>query len=178
MFWSSLVRTIWKPIAAAVGAALLPAACARSGPADAATHKTVADWFAVKVGDRTVQMQLAIYDPEMELGLMRRRDLGPDQGMLFVYRVPTKMSFWMRNTPLPLDIGFFGRDGVLQEIYPMYPFDETPVRSRSAELQFALEMNQGWFGSHGIKPGAHLDLAALREALKARGAEPADFGLP
>jgi uncharacterized membrane protein (UPF0127 family) len=178
MFWSSFIRRWWKPTAAAAGAALLQAACARSGAGESAPLKTVADWFAIKVGDRTVQMQLAIYEPEMEYGLMQRRELQPDQGMLFVYRTPTTMNFWMRNTPLPLDIGFFGRDGVLQEIYPMYPFDETPVRSRSAALQFALEMNQGWFRANGIKPGARLDLAAVRAALQARGAAPADFGLP
>jgi len=177
MFWSFLGWKIWKPVAAAAGAVLLNAACVRSGPGEAAPPKTAADWFAIKVGDRAVQMQLAIYDGEMQFGLMRRRDLGRDQGMLFVYRVPMQMSFWMQNTPLPLDIGFFGPDGVLQEIYPMYPFDETTVRSRSKALQFALEMNQGWFRANGVRPGARLDLTAVRDALKARGAAPADFGL-
>jgi uncharacterized membrane protein (UPF0127 family) len=83
----------------------------------------------------------------------------------------------MRNTPLPLDIGFFSRGGELKEIYTLLPFDENPIRSRSDALEFALEMNQGWFHDHGIKPGAALDLAALREALKARGLTPEDFGL-
>jgi hypothetical protein len=91
--------------------------------------------------------------------------------MLFVYRAPTQMSFWMRNTPLPLDIGFFSPDGELKEIYNMHPYDETTVRSRSEALTFALEMNKGWFHEHGVKPGARLDLAGVREALKARGVE-------
>ena len=81
------------------------------------------------------------------------------------------MSFWMRNTPLPLDIGFFSPDGELKEIYTMLPHDETPIRSRSEALTFALEMNLGWFNENGVKPGARLDLAAVREALKARGVE-------
>jgi hypothetical protein len=160
-----------------LGLALLVAACARSRSGEAAPPKTVSDWFAVKVGGATVQLQLAIYPGEMEHGLMGRRDLGADQGMLFVYAAPTPMSFWMRNTPLPLDIGFFSRDGELLEVYPMYPFDETTIRSRSERLQFALEMNQGWYRAHGIKPGARLDLAAIRQAILARGAAPADFGL-
>jgi hypothetical protein len=87
------------------------------------------------------------------------------------------MSFWMHNTPLPLDIGFFSSEGELKEIYPMLPFDEATIRSRDERLQFALEMNQGWFHDNGVRPGARLDLAALREALKARGATPGDFGL-
>ncbi len=161
----------------ALGLTLLLAACVRSEPAKAGPPKTVGDWFAINVGGRTVQMQLAIHGPEMEHGLMERKDLGRDQGMLFVYAVPSPMSFWMRDTPLPLDIGFFSADGELKEIYAMYPYDETPVRSQDTRLQFALEMNQGWFHAHGVKPGARLDLTALRAALKARGVAPEDYRL-
>lgn len=156
---------------------LLAAACARPEAAPSAPAKTVDDWFPIRVGGRLVQMQLAIYPGEMERGLMERRHLGADQGMLFVYAAPTEMSFWMRNTPLPLDIGFFDHDGVLREVYPMYPYDETPINSRSDRLQFALEMNQGWYRAHAVGPGARLDLAAVRAALKARGADPTKFGL-
>jgi hypothetical protein len=87
------------------------------------------------------------------------------------------MGFWMRNTPTPLDIGFFNRQGMLEEIYALHPFDESTVQSRSTALSFALEMNQGWFREHGVKPGAQLDLKALAAALKARGFEPRRFGL-
>jgi uncharacterized membrane protein (UPF0127 family) len=87
------------------------------------------------------------------------------------------MSFWMRNTPLPLDIGFFSPEGELKEVYSMLPFDETPIHSQDVRLQFALEMNQGWFHDNGVRPGAKLDLVALGEALKARGATPGEFGL-
>ena len=157
--------------------ALLATGCPRSGPGAAAPPKLVSDWFAIKVGGRTVQMQLAIHSAEMAHGLMERRDLGRDQGMLFVYDSPIRMSFWMRNTPLPLDIGFFSPEGELKEVYPMLPFDDTPIHSRDMRLQFALEMNQGWFHDNGVRPGARLDLVALRAALKARGATPGAFGL-
>ncbi len=162
---------------AGLGVLLLAAAC-RGGPPDgAAAPQPVSAWFAVKVGDQPVQMQIALSEAEMARGLMERRDLGPDQGMLFVYREPTVMSFWMRNTPLPLDVGFFARTGELAEVYGMFPFDERTVRSRGDRLQFALEMNQGWFHARGVRPGARLDLTALRAALIARGAAPADYGL-
>ena len=157
--------------------ALFVPGCGQNAPLPPPALKTVSDWFAIKVGDQTVQMQFAIFSAEMEHGLMERSDLGSDQGMLFVYRKPTPMSFWMRNTPLPLDIGFFSREGELKEIYTMLPFDEKATGSRSNALQFALEMNRGWFRAHGVKPGMKLDLAALREALKARGMAPEDFGL-
>ena len=98
--------------------------------------------------------------------------------MIFVYPRAQSLSFWMRNTPTPLDIGFFTADGELREIYPLHPFDETPVPSRRKDLQFAVELNQGWFQANQVKPGDKLDLAAVAAALKARGFPPRAFGLP
>lgn len=156
--------------------------CAREKAASmltvaATSPKGVADFFPIKVGDKTVRMQLAVRPGEMQRGLMERRDLGTDDGMLFVYEKPQALSFWMRNTPTALDIGFFNAAGVLEEIYPLHPFDETAVASRSSELQFALEMNQGWFQRNGVKPGAKLDRAALSDALRERGFSARKFGL-
>jgi uncharacterized protein len=145
--------------------------------APAATAKTWLDFFPIQVGDRTVRMQLAVRPAEMQQGLMQRRDLGRDDGMIFVYEKPQPLSFWMRNTPTPLDIGFFTAAGVLDEVRQMHPFDDTAVASRSAQVQFALEMNQGWYQAAGVKPGAKLDLKALAAALRARGIEPRKFGL-
>jgi len=142
-----------------------------------AVPKTAADWFVLPVGGQPLRVQLAVTPSEMQRGLMERRDLEIDQGMLFVYARPDQMSFWMRNTPLPLDIGFFDAEGVLREIYPLHPFDERPVRSRSLRLQFALEVNRGWFKAHGLAPGAKLDLVALAAALSERGFPLNQFGL-
>ena len=163
---------------AAAALLLLGAApgCARHEPAPAAV-RTAEDWFPLRVGSRTIQVQVVVYPPEMERGLMFRRELGADQGMVFVYPEPIRMSFWMRNTALPLDIGFFNARGELKEVYAMLPFDETTIQSHDAQLQFALEMNQGWFQRNGIHPGAALDLAALSAAIAARGADPRMFGL-
>jgi uncharacterized membrane protein (UPF0127 family) len=129
----------------------------RSPPPPPPAAKTVADYFTVRVGGRAVRMQVAVTTPEMERGLMERTRLGADDGMLFVYPSPQAMSFWMHDTPTPLD--------------------ERPVSSRSKELQYALEMNQGWFSAQGVRPGAKLDLAAVKAALAARGFEPERFGL-
>ncbi len=152
------------------------AGCARS-EAPAAAPKTVAHYFPVRLGDRTVRLQLAVLMPEMQRGLMERRELGADDGMIFVYTKPERLSSWMLTTPLPLDLGFFDAAGELKEIYPLLPFDEAPVASRSDRLQFALEMNQGWYARNGVRPGAKLDLAALAAALRERGFEPRKFGL-
>lgn len=145
------------------------------GAADAA--KPSSEYFPIQVGDKVVRMQLAVNSHEMERGLMFRKSMKPDEGMLFVYGRPQGLGFWMRNTSLPLDIGFFDADGRLREVYPLYPFDETTVKSKSESLQFALEVNQGWFRSNQVTPGARIDFKALRQALTARGFDPAKFGL-
>jgi len=152
-------------------------ACGGSDAARNDEPKSVDDRFAIKVGDRTVQMQVAAKAPEVQKGLMFRKSMAEDEGMLFVFTAPQQQSFWMRNTTLPLDIGFFDPAGELKEIYPMYPLDERLVRSRSRNIQFCLEMNQGWFKRNDVKPGAKLDLKAVAEALKARGLKPEQAGL-
>lgn len=156
--------------------ALLPA-CGGSDAAKNAAPKSVDDRFAIKIGERTVQMQVAALPAELQKGLMFRQTMGEDEGMLFVFTTPSPQGFWMRNTTLPLDIGYIEPTGELKEIYPMYPLDERSVNSRSRHIQFCLEMNQGWFARHGVTPGAMLDLKAVAAALKARGLKPEAAGL-
>ncbi|MDP3070728.1 MAG: DUF192 domain-containing protein [Opitutaceae bacterium] len=171
-------------VAVVIAATALGAACARkdaaaSGapPINVAAPKSGAHFFPIRIGEQTVRMQIAVRPAEHQRGLMERRDLGRDDGMIFIYEKPQQLSFWMKNTPTPLDIGYLNAAGVLEEIYQMHPFDETTVSSRGTQLQFALEMNQGWYRTAGIKPGARLDLAALAAALRERGMDPAKFGL-
>jgi uncharacterized protein len=153
-------------------------ACAKEKmPNQMAAPKSVSEFFPINVGEKTVRMQLAVLEPEQERGLMERRDLGADDGMIFVYAKSQQMHFWMHNTPTPLDMGFFDHDGVLLEVYPMQPFDERTIASRSTAIQFPLEMRQGWYSANGVKPGARIDLKALAAALKARGFDPSRFGL-
>lgn len=154
---------------------LMTGGCAKSEPEVVAEPKTVKDWFEVSVDDQVISMQLALSTAEMQQGLMGRRDLQATQGMLFVYPYPTVMGFWMKNTPTALDIGFFTADGILREIYPLHPFDERSVRSRRDDLMYALEVVQGGFAQMGIKPGAQLDLDALRAAMVERGYEPSRY---
>ena len=150
--------------------------CGNKEPAKPVAPKSIEDRFAIRVGDRTVQMQVALLPAETQKGLMFVKEMGAEEGMLFVFDRQQQMSFWMRNTYLSLDIGYFDTEGVLREIYPMYPHDERPVASRG-RMQFALEMHQGWYRHHGVKPGAKLDLAALADAIRARGLDHADYNL-
>jgi uncharacterized membrane protein (UPF0127 family) len=147
----------------------------RSSGNDTATVKT---YFPLKIGLTSLQAQIAIHPHELQQGLMFRNHMEADNGMLFVFKVPQRLSFYMRNTKIPLDIGYFTADGTLKEIYPMYPEDETPIRSISHSVQFALEMNQGWFARHKIVPEVKLDLNAIQKSFKARGIDANPYSLP
>jgi uncharacterized protein len=159
--------------------ALALAGCGSGRTADAAPPgKGPSDHFTINVGGHPAWLQIAVLAQEQEHGLMQRPDLGKDEGMVFVYARPQAQSYWMRNCPEPLDIAFATPDGVIAEIYPMYPFDERPVQSHSDQIQFAVEMLQGWYAANGVRPGAGIDLKALEGALKARGFDPKAYGLP
>jgi uncharacterized protein len=134
-------------------------------------------WLPLTLGERQVEVQIAVSAAEQRRGLMFRDSLGADQGMLFIYRQPQQMSFWMANTRINLDIGFFDRDGVLQEVYTMFAGDTAATQSRSDRLMYALEMNAGWFAQNEVKAGAQLDMDKLADALRRRGVNPRDFGI-
>jgi len=134
-------------------------------------------WFPLQVGDQNIEVQLALFPEEQRKGLMLREDMPENRGMIFLFSQPRRATFWMKNTPLPLDIAYITQDGVIREIYPMEPFDETTIVSHRDDIHFALEMNQGWFEDRHVRPPATVDLENLREAVQARGAKPADFGL-
>ncbi len=133
--------------------------------------------FAIGLGEETVRVQLALTPRESARGLMHRESLEPNEGMLFIYPSPRQASFWMKNTPLPLDIGFFDEEGTLLEVRQLHPLDETPVTSHGDNVLIAVEMARGWFRENRVRPGARLDLDDLKEAIRARGFDPAGHGL-
>ncbi len=90
---------------------------------------------------------------KQERGLMFRSSLPENEGMLFVYREPIEMSFWMRNTLIPLDIAFIGADGVILNIHKARPLDESILYRSAGAAKYVIETNQGWFSRHGIGPG-------------------------
>ena len=124
-------------------------------------------YFLLKVGSVSLNAQLAIDSATQSKGLMYRKALGENQGMLFISDRPRQQSFWMRNTTVPLDIGYFSEDGILREVYPLFPRDETRVASRRDDISYALEMNRGWFKNNGVRTGDSLNLGLVDRARRA-----------
>jgi uncharacterized membrane protein (UPF0127 family) len=114
-------------------------------------------------GGKEVKVRVEIADNpfEQQRGLMYRTSLGKDRGMLFVYRRELPLTFWMKNTRIPLSIAYIDSEGRITDILDMKPLDDKPPHYVSSEpVQYALEVNQGFFDEHGVKVG---DRAKLPE---------------
>ena len=83
---------------------------------------------------------------------MHRDSLAPDHGMLFVYEQEEHLSFWMKNTLIPLSIAFIDAAGKIVDIQDMMPLSEESKKS-AYPARYALELNQGWFEKHGVRTG-------------------------
>ncbi len=92
---------------------------------------------------------------QRERGLMGRRELAADSGMLFRFDEVRRHCLWMKDTPLPLSAAFFGEDGLLVDVIDLEPFN-TEIRCSKRPARYALEMNQGWFDERGVELGARL----------------------
>jgi uncharacterized membrane protein (UPF0127 family) len=133
------------------------------------------EYFTLHIGQIPILAELAILPKEREKGLMYRNELKPGTGMLFVFKSATPQKFWMKNTRIPLDIGYFSSDGVLKEIHAAKPFDLSGVPSRSKAIQFVLELDLKGFGDQGLKVGNRLNLDDIRNAISKRGFDPQDY---
>ena len=102
-----------------------------------------------------IEAEVAANDPNRMQGLMHRRSMPANQGMLFVFAQPERHCMWMRNTLLPLSVAFLDEEGRILNIENMLPRTEDNHCAAKA-ARFALEMNLGWFASKGIKPGSRI----------------------
>ena len=128
------------------------------GLSSAASAQCALDAVSVRGDFGTAQFTVEVADDNAERGqgLMFVEQMATMEGMLFVYERPQRVSFWMRNTLIPLDMLFFDEHGVLQKIHPRaVPLDETPIFGGEA-IQYILEINGGMAESLGIETGAKM----------------------
>lgn len=105
------------------------------------------------LGAEEMAAELALTAEQVQTGMMFRTNLAENAGMLFVFSVPHRASFWMKNCPLPLSAAYIDPEGVILEIHDLQPHNTNSVVASSEQVQFVLEANQGWFGRHHVTPG-------------------------
>ncbi len=106
-----------------------------------------------------VRVEIADNASEHARGLMYRTTLAENRGMLFIFEGEQTLSFWMKNTLIPLSIAFIGSEGRIVDIQDMKPLDDDPPSYVSARpAQYALEVNQGFFEERGVEVGDRAEL--------------------
>jgi uncharacterized protein len=117
--------------------------------------------ITLNAGMHNIRAEVARTDEQRAIGLMHRREMGPQEGMLFVFDQPEVQCFWMKNTLLPLSIAFVDDDGIVVNIHDMKP-QSLDSHCAAKPVRYALEMNQGWFAKRSIKPGFKLSGAPFK----------------
>jgi uncharacterized protein len=111
--------------------------------------------ITLQVGMHRITAEVADTVETRSKGLMYRKHMAAHEGMLFVFQRKEAQCFWMRNTPLPLTIAFLDDDGTVVNLADMKALDETS-HCAAKPVQFALEVNQGWFAKKGLKAGVKI----------------------
>ena len=107
-------------------------------------------------GRHRFRVEVAVTPAQQEKGLMFRTAMGADEGMIFPYKQPQRVYFWMKNCPLALDIVYIGVDHRVLNVADAHPLDETPLAS-AGEVSNVLELNNGRAAALGIRPGDRVD---------------------
>jgi uncharacterized membrane protein (UPF0127 family) len=108
------------------------------------------------IGINRVQAEVAADDPQRQQGLMYRKEMAPNAGMVFVFDGANQQCMWMKNTLIPLSVAFLDAEGRILNIEDMEPRKLDSHCSKGA-ASYALEMNVGWFKQRHIKPGMKVE---------------------
>jgi uncharacterized membrane protein (UPF0127 family) len=144
--FTSLIFTISSLIVAA----LLPSTTNAEGVPQTQLPRTT-----LNAGMHLLQVQLAQDFEQRQIGLMWRKEMPQNEGMLFIFEQPAVQCFWMRNTYLPLTAAFVADDGTIVNLADMKPMNDSSHCSNKP-VRFVLEMNQGWFAKRNIQAGYKL----------------------
>ena len=109
-----------------------------------------------KSGSHSFTVELALSPTQLREGLMHRKEMAPDAGMLFVHQTRQVQGMWMKNTFIPLDMLFIDSDGTITHIVEWtIPLSEEHISS-GGPVQAVLELNAGTSARLGIQPGDHI----------------------
>ncbi len=105
-----------------------------------------------------LHVEIADTEPLRMKGLMDRKEMGENRGMLFVFDREQILNFWMKNTHVPLSIAYISRIGMINEIRDMKPLDISVTYPSAMPALYALEVNRGWFARNNITKGCRIVL--------------------
>lgn len=108
----------------------------------------------VWLGSEELSAEIAREPVQIATGMMFRTSMADNEAMIFVFSGPGPKNFYMRNCTVPLSAAYIAPDGNILEIVRLNPGDETGVQSKSDNIQFVLEVPQGWFDRHNVRTGA------------------------
>src|SRR5271165_6215903 len=120
-------------------------------------------------GPHRFTVEVAETPAQMEQGLMFRRAMDPDAGMLFDYKTPTMATMWMRNTLIPLDMLFVDAQGRIVNIHQRAVPQSLDVIAAAAPVRAVIELNGGTAARLGIAPGDQVQYPIDRQHPPARG---------
>jgi uncharacterized membrane protein (UPF0127 family) len=109
----------------------------------------------LNAGMHLIHAEVAVDMSTRSRGLMFRKSLAPNSGMVFVFDEASQHCMWMKNTLIPLSVAFLDEQGTIINIEDMAPQTED-THCAKKPARYALEMDRGWFASRGIKPGTKL----------------------
>jgi uncharacterized protein len=104
-------------------------------------------------GPQKFSIELALTDAQMEQGLMFRRSMAPDAGMLFDFKQPTPVTMWMKNTVIPLDMLFLDTSGKIIDIHQRAVPYSTDIIASAVPARYVIELNGGTVARLGIRLG-------------------------
>ena len=146
-------------VAGVASIAPLAAGCKPDQPAPAATQPATTAESSTRlpttrmaVGSETFVLEIAYRPEDQETGLMNRKSMPADHGMIFVFPAERNLTFWMRNTLIPLDIVYADRGGKVVSVKQMKPLDESVVPSHGPAM-YAIELNADAAARVGVKAG-------------------------
>ncbi|MEM7809322.1 MAG: DUF192 domain-containing protein [Planctomycetota bacterium] len=117
----------------------------------------------VVIGDRTYTLMVADDPDERAIGLMHRREMADNEGMIFLFKETTLRNFYMKDTYVPLDVLFLDEEGRLINVDEGRPLDDRPTIRSDAPTRTVIELRRGQADAAGIQTGDAIDIAPALE---------------
>ncbi|PJZ64500.1 hypothetical protein CH371_17135 [Leptospira wolffii] len=104
----------------------------------------------IYIGEHPLLVEVANTEESRQRGLMFRKKMGENEGMIFIFPNEDHLTFWMKNTYIPLSIAYFNRDKRLTDMHEMQPNQIKILYQSSEKVLYAVEANKGWFSKRGL----------------------------